>query len=98
MGFTLLEAMACGTPAICSNVAGMPEYVLDGVTGYVFDDLRDADRPARAKLAKRPERSSISSAGRPAARSSAEYDFRVAGARMIAVYEPLIARARELAA
>ena len=39
MGFTLLEAMACGTPAICSNVAGMPEYVHDGETGYVFDDL-----------------------------------------------------------
>ena len=25
MGLTLLEAMACGTPAICSNVAAMPE-------------------------------------------------------------------------
>ncbi len=37
MGFTLLEAMACGTPAICSRVGGMPEYVNDGETGYVFD-------------------------------------------------------------
>ncbi len=30
MGFSLLEAMACGTPAICSRVGGMPEYVRDG--------------------------------------------------------------------
>ena len=37
MGFTLLEAMACGTPAICSRVAAMPEFVRDGETGFVFD-------------------------------------------------------------
>src|SRR5262249_42490771 len=37
MGFTLLEAMACGTPVICSRVGGMPEYVRDGETGYIFD-------------------------------------------------------------
>jgi glycosyltransferase involved in cell wall biosynthesis len=35
LGQTLLESMACGTPAICTNVAGMPEVVKDGVTGFV---------------------------------------------------------------
>ena len=35
LGQTLLEAMACGTPAICTNVGGMPEFVEDGVTGFV---------------------------------------------------------------
>jgi glycosyltransferase involved in cell wall biosynthesis len=41
MGQTLLEGMACGTPAICTNVASMPEAVIDGVTGFVVppDDL-----------------------------------------------------------
>jgi glycosyltransferase involved in cell wall biosynthesis len=34
LGQTLLEGMACGTAAICSNVAGMPEVVVDGVTGF----------------------------------------------------------------
>ena len=96
MGFTLLEAMACGTPAICSNVAGMPEYVLDGETGYVFDDLPMlTDRLGR--LATDP--ALVERMGRQARRQvEQEYDFRVAGARMIAVYEPLIARAREVAA
>ena len=35
LGQTLLEAMACGRPAICTDVASMPEVVVDGVTGYV---------------------------------------------------------------
>jgi glycosyltransferase involved in cell wall biosynthesis len=35
MGQTLLEGMSCGIPAVCTNVAAMPESVVDGVTGYV---------------------------------------------------------------
>jgi glycosyltransferase involved in cell wall biosynthesis len=35
LGQTLLEGMACGTPAICTDVASMPEVVQDGVTGFV---------------------------------------------------------------
>lgn len=35
LGQTLLEGMACGTPAICTDVASMPEVVDDGVTGFV---------------------------------------------------------------
>ena len=35
LGLTLLEAMACGTPAICTNVTSLPEIVEDGVSGFV---------------------------------------------------------------
>ena len=35
LGQTLLEGMACGTPAICTNVGSLPEVVEDGVTGFV---------------------------------------------------------------
>jgi glycosyltransferase involved in cell wall biosynthesis len=35
LGQTLLEGLACGTPAICTNVASMPEVVEDQVTGFV---------------------------------------------------------------
>jgi glycosyltransferase involved in cell wall biosynthesis len=35
LGQTLLEGMACGIPAICTDVASMPEVVADGVSGFV---------------------------------------------------------------
>ncbi len=35
LGQTLIEGMACGTPAICSAVASMPEVVRHGETGFV---------------------------------------------------------------
>jgi glycosyltransferase involved in cell wall biosynthesis len=35
LGQTLLEGMACGTPAVCTAVASMPEVVTDGDTGFV---------------------------------------------------------------
>jgi len=35
LGQTLLEGMACGTPAVCTNVASMPEVVVDQQTGFV---------------------------------------------------------------
>lgn len=35
LGQTLLEGMACGIPAVCTDVGSMPEVVVDGVTGYV---------------------------------------------------------------
>jgi glycosyltransferase involved in cell wall biosynthesis len=35
LGQTLLEAMACGAPAVCTSVASLPEVVEDGVSGFV---------------------------------------------------------------
>ena len=59
LGLVLLEAMACGAPAICTNVASMPEVVVDGVTGFIVppndvEALRERlvwirDHPERAR-------------------------------------------------
>lgn len=35
LGQTLLEGMSCGAPAVCTDVASMPEVVEHGVTGFV---------------------------------------------------------------
>jgi glycosyltransferase involved in cell wall biosynthesis len=34
-GLAILEAMACGVPAVTSNVGGLPEVIEHGVSGYL---------------------------------------------------------------
>jgi glycosyltransferase involved in cell wall biosynthesis len=46
LGQTLLEAMACGSPVICTRVASMPEIVEDCVTGFI---VPPNDPPALAE-------------------------------------------------
>ena len=36
---SLLEALACGTTPICTPVGGIPDILIDGVTGYLSDDV-----------------------------------------------------------
>jgi glycosyltransferase involved in cell wall biosynthesis len=37
LGLSVLEAMASGTPVICSRIGGLPEIVTDGVTGFLVE-------------------------------------------------------------
>lgn len=88
MGFTLMESMACGTPAICSRVGGMPEFVRHGRTGFVFDVLTELTRYLRA-LASDP--GLADRMGREARRVvEREFDRRVCGDKLVALYRELI--------
>jgi glycosyltransferase involved in cell wall biosynthesis len=46
LGLSVLEAMASGTPVVCSRLGGLPEVVQDGTTGFLvtpgdIDELHD---------------------------------------------------------
>jgi len=41
-GLVMVEAMACGTPIIAYRCGSVPEVMIDGVTGYIVNDLDDA--------------------------------------------------------
>lgn len=45
-GLAALEAMACKVPVISSNIGGLPELNVDGVTGYM-DNVADVDSMAK---------------------------------------------------
>lgn len=96
MGFTLLEAMACGTPAICSDVAAMPEFVRPDETGFVFKTL-DQLREQIQRLAHEP--GLADRMGKAARRSvDDEFDLKVAGKALLSVYQAVLAKVREVAA
>ncbi len=41
-GLTMVEAMSCGTPVLGANMGSVPEIVIDGVTGFICDDVIEA--------------------------------------------------------
>lgn len=41
-GLVMIEAMACGTPVIAYRCGSVPEVTVDGVTGFVVDNLEAA--------------------------------------------------------
>jgi glycosyltransferase involved in cell wall biosynthesis len=57
LGLVLLESMACGTPVIGTSVGAIPEFVVDGVTGYIVppNDARAIGDCIR-DLLREPER------------------------------------------
>jgi glycosyltransferase involved in cell wall biosynthesis len=96
MGFTLLEAMACATPAICSRVAAMPEFIRNGETGFIYDELDDLTHQLRL-LAGNPRL--VEKMGRWARETVLqEFDLKIAGARLRAVYDDLLGTVVEAAA
>jgi glycosyltransferase involved in cell wall biosynthesis len=60
-GLTMIEAMACGTPVLGARMGSIPEIVVDGVTGYLCDDVGDAIRkvPLLAALDRRACRARV---------------------------------------
>jgi glycosyltransferase involved in cell wall biosynthesis len=41
-GLTTVEAMACGTPVLGARMGSLPEIIVDGVTGFLCDDVDEA--------------------------------------------------------
>ncbi|MGI8714420.1 MAG: glycosyltransferase family 4 protein [Solirubrobacteraceae bacterium] len=92
MGFSLLEGMACGAPAICSRVGGMPEYVDHGQTGYVFDELAEL-RDQIGRLAADP--GLVRTLGvRAQERVRGAFGLASAGSAMRMIYDDLLGQAR----
>lgn len=88
MGLTLLEAMACGTPAVASRLAAMPEFIRQGETGFLFDSVEELS-VILSRLAEDPD--SVERIGRQA-RSvvTSEFDIRPVGRSLIQLYDELI--------
>ena len=68
-GFSVVEAMACGTPVIAFRRGSMPELIEHGVSGFLVDDVEAAVAAAPGGADARPRRDP--SPGRGAVRARA---------------------------
>lgn len=91
MGLTLLEAMACGTPAICNRVAAMPEFVRHGETGFVYDTLPQLTKILRRVASEPGLAEKLGANARQAV--DREFDLKVCGRKLAAVYREVLAEA-----
>lgn len=90
----LMEAMACGCPAVASNVGGNPELIEHGVRGLLFEPGNVA--ALAAALARLIEdeafRKSLAGAGQRFIREN--FSRRASADRMAEIYESLLASLR----
>jgi N-acetyl-alpha-D-glucosaminyl L-malate synthase BshA len=84
-GLAALEALACGTPVIASNMGGLPEVVNHGETGFLFP-LGSVDEMADAGLSLLRDQDRWSRFSE-AARADAAARF--SNARVVPMYEAL---------
>lgn len=84
---SLMEALACGLPALVSDIPANQEWVAEGVNGWLFPD-GDAEALAAGILAAMAHRKKLPGIGR-AARKSAEQraDWKKNFARLLDAYE-----------
>ncbi len=90
MSNALLEAMACGLPAVASRVGGNPELIRDGETGYLVA-VEDAEAAADRLLTLISDRDKARAMGK-AARTLAEsrYSMEATVGMVIHEYERLL--------
>lgn len=91
-GLVNLEAQACGIPVVASRIGGIPEYVLDGRTGLLFERGNSADLAKQVRrLIDEPElRHSMAEAARAWALESFAPEARLPG--ILDLYRKAIAK------
>ncbi|MCX5329764.1 MULTISPECIES: glycogen synthase [unclassified Streptomyces] len=95
LGIVNLEAMACGTPVVASQIGGIPEVVDDGKTGVlvpVDDDFEPALARALDSVLGDPEGARrMGEAGRE--RAVGEFGWDAVARRTVRLYEEILKQA-----
>ena len=88
----LIEAAACGVPAVATRVGGVPEVVVDGVTGLLFErgDVAAIPRAVVALLSDPARRAAMGAAAR--SRAEAHFDGEQWARRLRTTYDDAVAR------
>ncbi len=88
-GMVALEAMACGTPVVASQVGGLPFLIQDGITGYVIP-AEDPQALANRLMGLLKDPLNRRSMGQQAAAYAQEYAWDLIAGRIEATYQKLL--------
>ena len=88
-GMVALEAMACGTPVIASQVGGLAFLVQDGMTGYQVPD-GDSDALCDRLTLLLSDHAQREKMGSQAAEYAKRYSWDSVAAQIVSVYEKLL--------
>jgi D-inositol-3-phosphate glycosyltransferase len=87
-GLVALEAMACGTPVVASQVGGLAFLVQDGVTGFSVPD-QDPEALAEKLMEILGDSSKREQMGRNAAEYARKYSWPIIAAQIKQVYDEI---------
>ena len=88
-GMVALEAMACGTPVIASQVGGLAFLVQDGVTGYHVPN-GDPDKLCETLSTLLDDESLRQRLGRNAAEYAQSYDWEKIAKQIVEIYKEMV--------
>lgn len=88
-GMVALEAMACGTPVVASQVGGLAFLVQDGVTGYTVP-VDDPQEMANRLLTLVDDPTMREQMGKNAAAFAKDYGWDVIAGKVVEVYKELL--------
>jgi D-inositol-3-phosphate glycosyltransferase len=94
-GMVALEAMACGTPVIASQVGGLAYLVQDGVTGYHVPD-QDPEALCEKLIEILGNQEQREMMGQHAAEYAQSYAWSIIADQMLAVYKTLVEERRSV--
>jgi D-inositol-3-phosphate glycosyltransferase len=88
-GLVAVEAQACGTPVVASNVGGLAHAVADGESGYLIDgdDLEEWSGRIKAVLGDPELRERL---GTGAMVHASQFSWSATAARLLELYEGLV--------
>ncbi len=84
-GIAVIEANACGTPALAFDIPGVRDAIVDGETGFLARDEDDLAGRARELLTDLPLRERLSQA---AARHAARFDWETTASTFLRALYP----------
>jgi len=90
-GMVALEAMACGLPVVASRTGGLPEFISDGVSGFLVAAANVEALASRIEVLLGDERLR-ERMGREGSREAQRYDWPAITKEVHAVYQSVVER------